>query len=130
MESGCKHKIPLNPHSTLHSPKLQHYWILTIRLFRIISRTLIRGCSYPSAEKQSVYSTAPADWALWYLNRMKTFLNLKFLEENSTSNVNIKSKSFRAFNPLISLEITLVLYGNRYLSLKQGTVTLTSPITG
>ena len=26
------------------------------------------GGSYPSAEKQSVYSTAPADWAMNYLN--------------------------------------------------------------
>ena len=26
-------------------------------------RTLVGGGSYPSAEKQSVYSTAPADWA-------------------------------------------------------------------
>ena len=29
--------------STLHSPKLQHYWNLTIRLLSFISRTLIRG---------------------------------------------------------------------------------------
>ena len=28
---------------TLHSPKLQHYWILTIRLFSVISRTLVGG---------------------------------------------------------------------------------------
>ena len=43
-------------------PKLQVYRSLSIRLFVFISRTLIRG-SYPSAEKQLVYSTAPADWA-------------------------------------------------------------------
>ena len=30
---------------TLHSPKLKHYWILTIKLFRVISRTVIRGVS-------------------------------------------------------------------------------------
>ena len=35
----------------------------TIRLFSVISRTLI-GESYPSAEKQSVYSTAPTNWAI------------------------------------------------------------------
>ena len=28
---------------TLHSPKLQYYWNLTIRLFSVISRTLVRG---------------------------------------------------------------------------------------
>ena len=51
---------------TPHSQKLQHYWNLTIRLFSVISRTLVllgEG-SYPSAEKQSVYSTAPADLAI------------------------------------------------------------------
>ena len=36
----------------------------TAGLFRVISRTLIRGWgSYPSTEVHSVYSTAPADWA-------------------------------------------------------------------
>ena len=44
-----------------HSPKLQHYWNLTIRLFSVISNTLV-GEFYPSAEMQSVNSTAPADW--------------------------------------------------------------------
>ena len=44
---------------TLHSPKLQHYWNLTIRLFSVT----LGGGSYPSAEKQSLYSTAPTDWA-------------------------------------------------------------------
>ena len=36
--------------------------LLTIRLFSVISRTLVGGGSYPTAEKLSVYSTAPADW--------------------------------------------------------------------
>ena len=51
---------------TPHSLKFQHNWNLTIRLFRVISRTLIGevGGSYPSAEKHLVYSTAPADWAM------------------------------------------------------------------
>ena len=40
------------------SPKLQHCWNLTIRYFSVISRTLVRGWSYPSAEVQSVHSTA------------------------------------------------------------------------
>ena len=46
----------------------QHYWDLTIRLFSVISRTLMGG-SYPSAEVQSVYSTAPADWAIDILEK-------------------------------------------------------------
>ena len=47
--------------STPHSPKLQHYWSLTIRLFSVISRRDVGG-SYHSAEMQSVYSTASANW--------------------------------------------------------------------
>ena len=44
----------------------QHYWNLTIRLFNIISgHSLEMGVgSYPSAEMQSVYSTAPDDCAI------------------------------------------------------------------
>ena len=33
-----------------HSQKLPHYWNLTIRLFSVISRTLVGYGSYPSAE--------------------------------------------------------------------------------
>ena len=47
---------------TPHSPKLQHYWNLTIRLFSVLSRTLVGGV-LPPTEKQSVYSTPPANWA-------------------------------------------------------------------
>ena len=52
------------------SPKLQHYWNLTIRLFSVISRTLVGGVgwsggSYASTEKQLVYSTTPTDWAIY-----------------------------------------------------------------
>ena len=45
-------------------PKVQHYWNFTIRLFSDIIRTLVGVGSYPFAEKQSVYSTAPAEWAI------------------------------------------------------------------
>ena len=48
---------------TPHSPKLQYYRSLTIRLFSVIYRTLVRWESYLSAEKQSDYYTAAADWA-------------------------------------------------------------------
>ena len=34
---------------TLHSPKLKHYWNVTIRLFNVISRTLIGGVLSPFA---------------------------------------------------------------------------------
>ena len=54
---------------TLHSPKLQHYWSLTMRLFSVISRILVREWSYPSAEMQLGYSAAPADLATGHLFR-------------------------------------------------------------
>ena len=65
---------------TPYSPKLQHYWSLTIRLFSVISRTHI-GKSYPSAEMQSVYSKfddrALSVWFATILNSLKTFLQDK-----------------------------------------------------
>ena len=61
-----------NEEGTPHSLKLQHYWSLTIRLFNVISKTLVGGWSYPSAEMQSVYSTVPSDWA----GRFCFFLNI------------------------------------------------------
>ena len=50
-----------------HSSKLQHYRNVTIRLFSVISKTLVGQGSYPSAEKQSVYSAATADCANIYI---------------------------------------------------------------
>ena len=63
---------------SLHSPMLPYYWSLTIRLFSIISRTLmvVAVGSYPSAEMQTVYSTASADWPLFKWST--TVLNSKF----------------------------------------------------
>ena len=66
-------------------PKLQHYWSLTIRLFSVLSRTLVAGVlllckdavdifcspyrlgyslgeSNPFGKMQSMYSTAQTDW--------------------------------------------------------------------
>ena len=60
---------------TPHSPKLQLCWKLSIRLFSVISRTLFGG-SYPSAEVQSVYSTAPADWAIQNLSLTIRLVNV------------------------------------------------------
>ena len=43
--------------------------------FMLYTGYSLRGRSYPSAEKQSVYSTAPADWAIFYiLTVLKIFL--------------------------------------------------------
>ena len=48
-------------------PRAHTYWNLTIRLFSVISWILVEE-SYPSAEKQSVYCIAPADWILHCCN--------------------------------------------------------------
>ena len=65
---------------TPHSPKLQHYWNFTIRLFSVISRTLVGG-SYPSAEMQSMYSAASADRAKkqFYLKQFSLALVHSFI---------------------------------------------------
>ena len=41
---------------TLHSPKLQHYWRLTIRLFSVICRTLVGGVLLFYREEVCVFS--------------------------------------------------------------------------
>ena len=61
---------------------------LTIRLFSVICRTLFRGVT-PSAEVQSVYSTAPADWATKYLVPSH---NLVVYYEHSISNKSTQIK--------------------------------------
>ena len=45
---------------------LQYYWSLTIRLFSVLSGHTLEE-SYPSAEMQSMYSTAPAGYASKFL---------------------------------------------------------------
>ena len=67
---------------TLYSPKLQHYRNVTIRLFCVISR------SYPSAEVQSVYSTAPADWAIHQL-KMWTYCLYRWFFQSSEACVDL-----------------------------------------
>ena len=65
----------------LHSTNLQHYWNLTIRLFSVISGTLVADRSYPSTEKQSVYSIDPANTIFdkKYLLK-RTFIIVSFQE--------------------------------------------------
>ena len=85
---------------TLQSPKFQHYWNFTIRLFSVISRTLVlweRWSLPPTAEKQSVYSTAHANWAkpamqIW-LYRMRTYhanMNMHHANMNTHAHVSCK----------------------------------------
>ena len=73
-----------------HSPRPQHYWNLTIRLFSVISRTLVRGESYPSSEVQSVYSIAPADWAMNRLLKQILYSQLRAIGRPKFRHKNIK----------------------------------------
>ena len=57
-----------NGRGTPHFLKLQD-WSLTMRWFSAISRKFVwRRGSSSTAEMQSVYSTAPADWTVCILN--------------------------------------------------------------
>ena len=44
---------------TRHSPKLQHCWNLTIRLFSVISRTLVSGGGLTPLQRSSQYILQP-----------------------------------------------------------------------
>ena len=69
-------------------------WSLTIRLFNVTSRTLIRG-SYPSEDMQSVFSTAPDEWSVLCVRRcqiIKYFLNYKYQNYLSSDSNNYSVK--------------------------------------
>ena len=55
--------------------KAPAYWNLTIRLFSVIFQDIHCEGSYPSAELQSVYSTAPADWASTFCSDRNEIFN-------------------------------------------------------
>ena len=70
----------------LHSPKLQHYWSLTIRLFRVISRRLVeRGCK--SKKKRSrgvsnIYQLFALCVYTFRRNHVLDYTNLFFADRN------------------------------------------------
>ena len=84
-----------------HSPKLQHHWSLIIKSFSVISGHSLGGGSCPSAEVQSVYSKAPADWAticLWttlYIY-IYIYIYIKKTHEKSTSNTKYPNSIFQS----------------------------------
>ena len=59
---------------TLHSPKLQHYWSLTMRLFRITSRKLVVGSCPLCREVVSVFYSP--SWIGWEVFGKYKLLNL------------------------------------------------------
>ena len=92
-----------------HSPKFRHHRYLT-RLFSVISRTLVGGQFIPSAEMESVYSTAPANWAIHRVN-VKTVLfqiiqfsiSMQFKcekKKKQTKNSKVNKARFSSFEPI------------------------------
>ena len=59
-----------------------------MRSFSVIFRTLVGRGSYPSVEKQSVYSTAQANWAKFTL----------LVFDSNNGNLLIKCKQMSLFN--------------------------------
>ena len=55
-------KIDGNEEVPTHFPKLQHYWNLTIRLFSVISRTLVRGGLTPMQTCSRCIIQAQTTW--------------------------------------------------------------------
>ena len=79
---------------TLHSPKLQHYWRFTIRLFRVISRTHVWGvllfCRRYSRCILQLQPTEPV-WAIDKL-RSTTTLDQKGPENNVNEGITNTSR--------------------------------------
>ena len=73
-----------NEEALLISPNFLGY-SLAIKLFNVISRTLIEWGSYLSAEMPSVYSIAPANWAVetWPSGWIIGILQLHYVNCNS-----------------------------------------------
>ena len=67
---------------------------ITIRLFSVISRTLV-GESYPSAQMQSVYFTAPADWAKYIFSFLEAVITFTKRQQNSKQQCVILNPSFQ-----------------------------------
>ena len=51
----------------LHSPKPQHHWNLTIKLFRVINQTLVRGCLTPlhRCSRRILQPQPMGQWLCW-----------------------------------------------------------------
>ena len=62
----------------LHSPKLQHYWNLTIRLFRVISRTLFERVVLPLCREAVgvFYTPYPLGKHVWNSGGYNCFLSI------------------------------------------------------
>ena len=81
---------------TPHSPKLQHYWNVSVRLFSVISEHLL-WVSFPSAEIQSVNSTAPAYWAM---SRWESSINDSLIWDSKRVKVKVERYG-AAYSPVL-----------------------------
>ena len=98
-------------------PKLQHHWNLTIRLFSVISRTLVGEFLLLCGEAVGVlYSTSQLGklgWVLWYINHCRLFnaksfsyIYIKYRNSKhilSIKLLNVLSPLFLALSNMLSL---------------------------
>ena len=67
-------------------------WSLTIRLLNVISWRFWGGEILPSEEKQSVYSTAPADWTRYF-----PVIGIYILEKTKQTNKQINNIKYLVY---------------------------------
>ena len=72
-----------------NSPKLRHYWNLTIRLFCFISRTTVAGVGYPFAEKFFGVFNCPS--------RLGNTQDVTLINKNRISSVVYVIRKFKPF---------------------------------
>ena len=73
----------------IHFPKIQHYWNLTIRLFSVISRTLVEGWGLTLLQRCS--------WCILQLQPTGQFQNWSLATRSSLVSDPWHPKSFRGF---------------------------------
>ena len=91
-----------------HSPKIQHYWNFTIRLFCVISRILVgREVSYPFVEKQSPTNHI---CIAFYVYKQMNDAKLLLLHSNTWNYLCTKKKSSGSFKNVINKRCLQILY--------------------
>ena len=86
---------------TPHSPKLLHYWSLTIRLFSVISRTLVGGGLTPLQSIIINFHKSKDHWNIPYLEHYTTSKNF----QNSDQMI---SENYIRLKPKIKLSFSVI----------------------
>ena len=91
---------------TPHSPKLQHCWNLTIRLFSVISRRLVRGGGLPLCRGAVSVFYSPS----WLGNLETDFcFSATYIEKADPYNIDYVFYFFTDWNLIFLKEIKLIL---------------------